>query len=279
MQCEHFSLPPIDFLVDFENGRHVRCLGREGIDTGELYEPFGLALDLQRQLLIVADKGNNRCQIWNTLDGSARLMIDSFQLSRHIPKPKSINDPPPPQIILSEPHAVALDDACQRLFIADTFNHRVLVVALPEGDYLFEFGSKGDQMGQFLYPGGVCYYQGQLFVSDSNHRVQIFDATDGRFLRCIGSRGDGMGRFNCPFYMTGLFWCWPCAQVLVFHPLLFILDVQPGMASCTWANITTIVSLCLIWRHMVFSGLWAAKAAGSVNFDVSLVSRSIRKLN
>jgi hypothetical protein len=216
MQCEHFALPPIDFLVDFENGRHVRCLGGEGIDAGELYEPFGLALDPQRQLLFVADKGNNRCQVWNTLDGSARLMIDSFQLSRHIPKPKSITDPPPPQIILSEPHAVVLDDARQRLFIADTFNHRVLVVALPEGDYLFEFGGKGDKMGQFLYPGGLCYHQGQLFVSDSNHRVQIFDAKDGRFLRCIGSRGDGMGRFNCPFFMTGSF------VHLAFFPRLFL---------------------------------------------------------
>ena len=44
---------------------------------------------------------------------------------------------------MAQPHAVCLDTERQRLFIADTFNHRVIVVSLPDGHFMFKFGSEG----------------------------------------------------------------------------------------------------------------------------------------
>jgi hypothetical protein len=205
------------------------------------------------------------------------------------------------KLVMAQPHAVCLDSERRRLFIADTFNHRVLVVSLPDGHFMFKFGTEGSgtrgidvraiaaQMsstiflcyffifteqsqinirrrvsaifgtvffngnyefshftttyccllfsshmwirfvshppifvcrlspgagalssgrGEFRYPGGLAYWDGCLFVSDSNHSVQMFDAANGQFLRAFGSRGDAPGRFNTPFYMTGMFVVW-----------------------------------------------------------------------
>lgn len=108
---------------------------------------------------------------------------------------------PADKIIMQQPHAICMDERRERLFIADTFNHRVLCVSLPDGRFVYEFGDEGSGRGEFKYPGGLAYSGGRLFVSDSQHSVQVFDAADGRFLRSIGSRGDAPGRFNTPFFM------------------------------------------------------------------------------
>ncbi len=47
------------------------------------------------------------------------------------------------KLVMAQPHAVCLDSERRRLFIADTFNHRVLVVSLPDGHFMFKFGSEG----------------------------------------------------------------------------------------------------------------------------------------
>ncbi len=71
--------------------------------------------------------------------------------------------------------------------------------------------------GEFRYPGGLAYWDGCLFVSDSNHSVQMFDAANGQFLRAFGSRGDAPGRFNTPFYMTGMLSLSPFSAFREYH--------------------------------------------------------------
>ena len=49
------------------------------------------------------------------------------------------------------------------------------VLSSIDGSFLFEFGSQGDQPGQFEYPAGVCIdNQGRIIVA-ANNRLQSFD--------------------------------------------------------------------------------------------------------
>jgi hypothetical protein len=230
---QEYQLPLIDFECSFPNGRFVRSLGREGVDIGELYEPFGLALDSAKQLLFVADKENHRVQCWNTRDGECVLNIDAYQLNRPLtedevkeiydqqmkvyyahleefekhqqqqlqlplhlqnntlsaPVEPVILDPaqtvPPQKIIMTQPHSVCMDDERKRLFIADTFNHRILVISLPDGRFIREIGEEGSGKGEFKYPGGVAYWQNKIFVSDSNHSVQVQKKFNVFFFRLL----------------------------------------------------------------------------------------------
>jgi DNA-binding beta-propeller fold protein YncE len=63
------------------------------------------------------------------------------------------------------------------LYILDGVNHRV-VVCDGEGRFQFQFGNRGDGLGQLAYPLGIATDpNGNVYVADSgNHRFQIFAA-------------------------------------------------------------------------------------------------------
>jgi DNA-binding beta-propeller fold protein YncE len=67
-----------------------------------------------------------------------------------------------------------------RLYVLDGVNHRVAVYD-GDGRFQFQFGSRGDGLGQLVYPLGIATDpNGNVYVADSgNHRFQIF-AADGR---------------------------------------------------------------------------------------------------
>jgi len=71
------------------------------------------------------------------------------------------------------------------LYILDGVHHRVVVFD-AEGKFRFQFGSRGSEPGQLLYPLGIAASpDANIYVADSgNHRVQIF-STDGRPLHVI----------------------------------------------------------------------------------------------
>ena len=73
--------------------------------------------------------------------------------------------------------------------------------ALPtEGEFLFEFGSKGTGNGQFDDVNGIavnaCH---EIIVTEiGNQRVQVFDRC-GNFLFAFGESGTGEGQFQAPY--------------------------------------------------------------------------------
>ncbi len=85
---------------------------------------------------------------------------------------------------LESPEALAVDHRGDVL-IADTGNHRVLVVS-PSGEILREFGGFGWSDGQFDSPTGLAVYAGfYVYVLDEgNRRVQRFD-TEGDFVDVV----------------------------------------------------------------------------------------------
>jgi ABC-type Fe3+ transport system permease subunit/DNA-binding beta-propeller fold protein YncE len=89
------------------------------------------------------------------------------------------------------------------LYVPDTHYYRVLVYT-PNGELLREWGSKGTDPGQFIYPTDIAFdSRGHVFVSEygDNDRIQVFDQA-GKFLYQFGRFGDGPGEFSRPQSMV-----------------------------------------------------------------------------
>ncbi len=96
--------------------------------------------------------------------------------------------------------AIAADGS---VFVADGGNHRIQVFG-PEGRFLRQFGTRGEEPGQFFNPAGLAIGpDGSLFVADNfNMRVQRLSA-EGAPLDQWGGRGSTPGKFIQP---QGLAW-------------------------------------------------------------------------
>ena len=99
---------------------------------------------------------------------------------------------------LYRPCGLAVDRATNRIFVADSGAHQVVVLAI-DGELIERIGERGIEPGRFNYPTNVAVDgAGRLYVSDSlNFRVQVFDR-DLQFLRTIGGKGDLPGYFSLP---------------------------------------------------------------------------------
>ncbi len=72
-----------------------------------------------------------------------------------------------------------------RVYVLDGVNHRVVAYD-AEGQFQFQFGTRGSAPGQFLYPLGIATDpNGNVYVADSgNRRFQVFTA-DGKPLDAV----------------------------------------------------------------------------------------------
>jgi DNA-binding beta-propeller fold protein YncE len=92
----------------------------------------------------------------------------------------------------------ALVAAGDKLYVADTDNHRVVVLE-QNGKTAFTWGMKGSKQGQLKTPSGIAVdRQGRIYVADTdNDRIQVFDAS-GKWLRSFGEKGVGPREFKSP---------------------------------------------------------------------------------
>ena len=99
---------------------------------------------------------------------------------------------------LERPAGLAYDPARQRLYVADSAGHKIVVFA-PDATVIRSWGHAGTHDGEFNYPTHLALDPvGTLLVTDAlNFRVQAFDA-DGRFLWKFGHHGDGSGDVASP---------------------------------------------------------------------------------
>lgn len=90
-------------------------------------------------------------------------------------------------------------DAQDRLYVADSCNHRVQVFT-SEGQFIREFGKPGSGPGELSYPYDVKVDAGgNVFVCEfGNSRIQVFDG-NGQAVEIIGKAGGRPGEFNNPW--------------------------------------------------------------------------------
>ena len=90
-------------------------------------------------------------------------------------------------------------DAQDRLYVADSCNHRVQVFT-SEGKFIREFGRPGTGPGELSYPYDIKVdAAGNILVCEfGNSRIQVFDDT-GRSVEIIGGAGGHPGQFNNPW--------------------------------------------------------------------------------
>jgi DNA-binding beta-propeller fold protein YncE len=90
-------------------------------------------------------------------------------------------------------HPLGLAYASGRLYVADTYNHKIKVVDLATGaaETLLGTGTRGDglQPAQFAEPGGLSVAGGQLYIADTNNQAIKIADTLGRSVQLFEIEG------------------------------------------------------------------------------------------
>jgi DNA-binding beta-propeller fold protein YncE len=97
------------------------------------------------------------------------------------------------------PMNLAVDDARDRLYIADAANHRVCVYT-REGKLVKHFGGEGKEAGKLGYPYDVKLDEaGRVWVAEfGNQRLSVF-SSEGACLATWGGPGRKLGGLNRPW--------------------------------------------------------------------------------
>jgi DNA-binding beta-propeller fold protein YncE len=156
-------------LFDVARRKHMAILG-----TGDepLVSPVGVALSESR--VYVADSAMGKLFLF---DHKGVLI-------------KSISN-------LQRPTGLAYDHAANRLYVAETLAHRVVVFD-ADGNRLFGFGQRGTGGGEFNYPSHLSISSDELLINDNmNFQIKIF-SLDGKKRSVFGDHGDSSGQFSQP---------------------------------------------------------------------------------
>ncbi len=161
------------FVFDMQKNT-LRFIGRD-----VLQQPIGLAMDNKRGFVFVSDSKANRVYALEKNRGYIALTIGTANEFKN-------------------PTGLAYDEIRERLYVTDTKNHRIRVYD-KDGRFLFTFGQKGQNVGEFNLPSYLAVdKEGKLYVVDSfNFRVQIFNS-EGKFIKKFGRLGDASGHFSRP---------------------------------------------------------------------------------
>jgi hypothetical protein len=163
------------------DGAMLGGFGGRGTEGYRMVSPHDVAVGAK--FAAVADTGNDRVQLYQH-GGSYLGSIDGAP-----------GDP------MRQPEGIAID-AHNRIWVADTHNHRVLCFS-PSGEVIHRIGTWGNFPGQFMEPSGIDASDGHILVTDRlNHRVQVLDATTGAAIESWGMHSfvprQGEGRVHYP---------------------------------------------------------------------------------
>ena len=159
-----------------EQGEYLNQFGGKGNLDHQLLDPLGLSVDCDGNI-IVADSRNKRVKIFS----------QSGQLLQKIGGDGSFSNP-----------AHCVQHGKKYLIVSDS-NEHCIKVHDRDGNFLYQFGKKGEGDGEFNAPRCLSINKaGHLMVCDKlNHRVQVFELS-GKFIAKFGTKGSGIGEFNEP---------------------------------------------------------------------------------
>ena len=146
--------------INIQSGTVVKSFGKRDERKGELGHPLHVCLN-DKGRIVVTECGNDRIQVLSQEGETILIFGDSG--SEKLGKPTSCI-----------PH--------KNMFLVSDRDNNYTKVFDQTGTYLYKFGKKGDEDGQFNLPRGMLLdSSSNLLVCDGgNNRVQQF-SLDGRF--------------------------------------------------------------------------------------------------
>ena len=145
----------IPIVPRYEDMRPIVSVGKSGKAPGELWCPWGVAIDENTNRIYVAE-GTGSCRV--SIFSGTGAFIDTFAHE------------------MIAPHGIAIDR--DNLYVTDTEAHAVFQFKIEGEMRLFAMlGSQGSKRGQFDCPRGLSVSaNGNVFVADyDNNRIQILD--------------------------------------------------------------------------------------------------------
>ena len=140
----------------YEEMRLIVAVGKKGQAPGELWGPYGVAIDENTNLIYVAE-GLGSCRV--SIFSETGEFLDTFTNQD-----------------MRWPHGIAIHR--DNLYVTDTGVHAVFQFKIEADMRLVaKLGSEGSGIGQFNYPNGLSVStNGDVFVADfDNNRIQILD--------------------------------------------------------------------------------------------------------
>ena len=191
-----------------KEGNCSKQIGKEGTHPGQFKYPYDV-LFLNNNELLIADQANNRIQHINIQTGSVvKTFGKKGEGKGHFKNPLRIRLDDTERIVVSEfsnnrvqvmskegealftigdsgPEKLSTPYSCipyKNIFLVTERDNHVIKAFDASNTFLYKFGEKGNQDGQFNGPCGMCLdSSNNLLVCDYfNNRVQQF-SLDGRF--------------------------------------------------------------------------------------------------
>ena len=187
-------------LLQFDKNSYelVRRTGTEGSEDGQFNIPLGLCIDTNGDVLIT-DRGNNRVSVFSkdfqfisnigmgqlkdprdvkltpdsvvvVLDRSPKCVHFYSKIGHLLGSCISRGEGPDCLVYLSSFFCL---DLAGNIIISDYGNHTVKIFSQSE-QLIHTIGRKGEGIGEFMYPYGVCISKlGTIFVVSSNPNLSI----------------------------------------------------------------------------------------------------------
>ena len=191
-----------------KEGNCLKQIGKEGADPGQFKYPFGV-LFLNNNEILITDQLNHRIQHINIQTGTVlKTFGEKGERKGHFKNPLSICLDDTERIVVTDIHnnrvqvmskegealftigdsgeeKLSRPYSCipyKNIFLVTEKGNHAIKAFDSSNTFLYKFGEKGNQDGQFNSPRGMCLDgPNNLLVCDSrNNRVQQF-SLDGRF--------------------------------------------------------------------------------------------------
>ncbi|TWU25868.1 Serine/threonine-protein kinase PknD [Bythopirellula polymerisocia] len=202
--------------------------GIRGISSGRFQKPRAIAIDAHDRLYIVDmtariqvfDVDGHFLRSWHTpesangrpsgltIDRQGRLLVADTHYYQMLVYDSEGNPIPEANIGGTLGHGPgefgfvtdAVEDSQGNFYIAEYGDFDRIQKFSPEGEFLLEWGSPGEEPGQFRRPQNLeIDAEDRIWVVDAcNHRVQVFD-TEGKLLNCWGQEGSQPGELYYPY--------------------------------------------------------------------------------
>ena len=212
-------------------GRLERMWGRAGISAGRLKKPRAMAIDDQDRIYIVDmtariqvfDREGNYLHGWRTpiceqgrptgltIDNDGNLLVADthyYRMLVYTPSGELLEDRTLGGTLGNGPGEFGLVTDCVQdsqgnYYVAEYGEYDRIQKFTRDGEFLFQWGGHGDELGQFLRPQNLAIDEhDHIWVADAcNHRIQVFDATgeEAVLIRHWGEEGTETGQLKYPY--------------------------------------------------------------------------------